>query len=135
MTPHRELLENFGKEEPDVQVKEDDPVVIFYTSGTTGAPRGGLYDHHRAVSDNKTFAIAAGLQPKDKQVMVMPLFHIGGSKISWAYFCVGGSNVILKFFDPEITLRTIQEERATDIHIVPTHLEHFFPYLIMKSMM
>jgi acyl-CoA synthetase (AMP-forming)/AMP-acid ligase II len=58
--------------------------------------------------------------------MIMPLFHIGGSKISWAYFCVGGSNVILKFFDPEITLKTIQEERATDIHIVPTHLGAFF---------
>jgi acyl-CoA synthetase (AMP-forming)/AMP-acid ligase II len=126
MTPHRELLENFGKEEPDVQVKEDDPIFIFYTSGTTGVPRGGLYDHRRAVSDNKTFAIAAGLQPEDKQVAIMPLFHIGGSKIFWAYFCVGGSNVILKFFDPEITLKTIQEERATDIHIVPTHLGAFF---------
>jgi len=126
MTPHRELLKNFGTEEPDVQVEEDDPVFIFYTSGTTGVPRGGLYDHRRALSDNKTFAIAAGLQPEDKQVMIMPLFHIGGSKISWAYFCVGGSNVILKFFDPEVTLKTIQEERATDIHIVPTHLGAFF---------
>jgi acyl-CoA synthetase (AMP-forming)/AMP-acid ligase II len=126
MTPHRELLENFDKEEPDVQVKEDDPVFIFYTSGTTGVPRGGLYDHGRGLSDNKTFAIAAGLQPEDKQVAIMPLFHIGGSKIFWAYFCVGGSNVILKFFDPEITLKTIQEERATDIHIVPTHLGAFF---------
>jgi acyl-CoA synthetase (AMP-forming)/AMP-acid ligase II len=126
MTPHQELLENFGEEEPDVQVKEDDPVIIFYTSGTTGVPRGGLYDHRRAISDNKTFAIAAGLQPEDKQVMIMPLFHIGGSKISWAYFCVGGSNVILKSFDPEVTLKTIQEERATDIHIVPTHLAAIF---------
>jgi acyl-CoA synthetase (AMP-forming)/AMP-acid ligase II len=85
-----------------------------------------LYDHRRALSDNKTFAIAAGLQPEDKQVMIMPLFHIGGSKIFWAYFCVGGSNVILKSFDPEVTLKTIQEEKATDIHIVPTHLAAIF---------
>jgi len=126
MMPHRELLEAFGDEEPDVQVGEDDPVFIFYTSGTTGVPRGGLYDHRRALSDNKTFVMAAGLQPKDKQVMIMPLFHIGGSKISWAYFYAGGSNVILKGFDPEMTLKTIQEERATDIHIVPTHLGAFF---------
>ena len=126
MTPHRELLKNFSKEEPDVQVEEDDPAFIFYTSGTTGVPRGGLYDHRRALSDNKTFAIAAGLQPEDKQVMIMPLFHIGGSKIFWSYFCVGGSNVILKSFDPEVTLKTIQEERATDIHIVPTHLAAIF---------
>jgi len=126
MTAHQELLRSFPKEEPDVQVEEDDPVLIFYTSGTTGVPRGGLYDHRRALSDNRAFAIAAGLQPEDKQVQIMPLFHIGGSKIFWAYFCVGGSNVILKSFDPEITLKTIQEERATDIHIVPTHLGAIF---------
>ena len=126
MIPHRELLTAFFKEEPDIQVAESDPVFIFYTSGTTGVPRGALYDHRRALSDNKTFAIAAGLQSEDKQVAIMPLFHIGGSKIFWGYFYVGGSNVILKFFDPEITLKTIQEERATDIHIVPTHLGAFF---------
>jgi long-chain acyl-CoA synthetase len=122
MTPHQELLRNFCQEEPDVQVEEADPVFIFYTSGTTGVPRGALYDHCRALSDNRAFAIAAGLQPGDRQVQIMPLFHIGGSKDFWAYFCVGGCNVILKFFDPAVTLRTIQEERATDIQIVPTHL-------------
>jgi long-chain acyl-CoA synthetase len=126
MIPHQELLASFSGEEPDIHLEEGDPVFIFYTSGTTGIPRGALYDHRCALSDNRTFAIAAGLQPEDKHVQIMPLFHIGGSKIFWAYFCVGGSNVILKSFDPELTLKTIQEERATDIHIVPTHLGAFF---------
>ncbi len=122
MTPHQELLENSSEEDSDFQVKEDDPVFIFYTSGTTGIPRGALYDHSCALSDNRAFAIAAGLQPGDRQVQIMPLFHIGGSKDFWAYFCVGGCNIILKSFDPAVTLRTIQEEKATDIQIVPTHL-------------
>jgi acyl-CoA synthetase (AMP-forming)/AMP-acid ligase II len=126
MICHRELLSTYPKDEPDIQVEEDDPVFIFYTSGTTGIPRGGLYNHRHALSDTRTCIITAGLQPGDRHVQIMPLFHIGGSKTFWGYFCAGGSNVILKFFDPEVTLKTIQDERATDIHIVPTHLGAFF---------
>jgi acyl-CoA synthetase (AMP-forming)/AMP-acid ligase II len=57
----------------------------------------------------------------------MPLFHIGGTKNLWGYFFAGASNVIMpqKSFDPRATLKAIQEERATDIHIVPTHLASF----------
>ncbi len=126
MIPHRQLLSTFPKEEPDIQVEEDDPVFIFYTSGTTGVPRGALYDHRRAIADTRTIIIAFGLQPKDKHVMIMPLFHIGGTKPFWSYFYVGGSNVILKSFDSAVTLETLQEERATDIHIVPTHIAAIF---------
>jgi acyl-CoA synthetase (AMP-forming)/AMP-acid ligase II len=126
MICHRDFLSAYPQEEPDIQVEEDDPVFIFYTSGTTGIPRGALYNHRRAVSDTKTAIITTGLQPGDRHVLIMPLFHIGGFKVFLSYFCAGGSNVILKFFDPEVTLKTIQDERATDIHIVPTHLGAFF---------
>jgi acyl-CoA synthetase (AMP-forming)/AMP-acid ligase II len=56
--------------------------------------------------------------------MILPLFHIGGYSHFWAFFYVGGSNVMMpqKSFDPTTTLQTIQDERATDLHIVPTHL-------------
>lgn len=70
-------------------MEEDDPVFIFYTSGTTGIPRGALYDHRRAIADTRTIVIAFGLQAGDKHVMIMPLFHIGGTKPFWSYFYVG----------------------------------------------
>jgi acyl-CoA synthetase (AMP-forming)/AMP-acid ligase II len=56
--------------------------------------------------------------------MILPLFHIGGYSHFWTYFYVGGSNVILpqRSFDPVSMLRSIEEEKATDLHIVPTHL-------------
>ncbi len=127
MTSHSQLIETFPKEEPDVDVREDDPVFLFYTSGTTGLPRAALYTFDRAMDDTKRFAIALCLEQGDKHIQIMPLFHVGGTKNFWGYFFVGGSNVIMPqiSFDPRATLQAIEEEKATDIHIVPTHLAAF----------
>ena len=128
MICYRDLLDTNSKEEPDVQVEEDDPLFIFYTSGTTGIPRGSLYSHRVAMDDTRTFVIGLSLQSGDKHIQIMPLFHVGGTKNFWGYFYVGASNVIMtqRSFDPAATLQIIQEEKATDIHIVATHLAAFF---------
>jgi acyl-CoA synthetase (AMP-forming)/AMP-acid ligase II len=126
MICHRDLLATYPREEPDVWVKEDDPVFIFYTSGTTGIPRGALYTHCLAMDDTRTFVMETGLEPEDKHIQVMPLFHVGGVNNFRGFLYVGASNVILKFFDPAATLQAIQDAKATDIHIVPTHLAAIF---------
>jgi acyl-CoA synthetase (AMP-forming)/AMP-acid ligase II len=126
MIAHNDLLTNYSSAEPDVEVVRDDPLYIFYTSGTTGTPRGALYTQHQKMQDTRIYAQALGVEIGDKHVMIMPLFHIGGHAQFWTFFYAGGSNVILKFFDPVATLKIIQEERATDIHIVPTHLVAMF---------
>ncbi len=127
MVSHQTLLATFPKNEPNVEAQEDDPVFLFYTSGTTGVPRAALYTFARAMDDTRRFAIALSLERGDKHVQIMPLFHVGGTKNFWGYFFVGGSNIIMPqiSFDPTATLRTIMEEKATDIHIVPTHLAAF----------
>jgi len=126
MTYHRDLLANYPDEEPDVQVEEDDPLFIAYTSGTTGLPRGALYTHRAAMDNTTTFVIMKGLQPGDKHIMLMPFFHVGGIDHLLGQFYVGASLVIMKSFDPATTLQAIQDEKATDIQIVPTHLAAIF---------
>jgi long-chain acyl-CoA synthetase len=122
MIAHRDIIAVHSKEEPDVQVEEDDLLYIFYTSGTTGIPRGAIYTQRRKMEDARIYAQALGVEAGDKHVMVMPLFHIGGNAHFWAFFYAGGTNIILKFFDPATTMQCIQDEKATDIHVVPTHL-------------
>jgi len=126
MTRHRDLLATYPREEPDVQVEEDDPLFIAYTSGTTGLPRGALYTHRSAMDNTTTFVMMKGLQPEDKHIMIMPFFHVGGIDHLHGHFYVGGSLVIMKSFDPAATLQAIQDEKATDIQIVPTHLAAIF---------
>jgi acyl-CoA synthetase (AMP-forming)/AMP-acid ligase II len=120
-------------QEPGVGIEEDDPLLIIYTSGTTGLPKGALYSHRRFIEDIKTYVIMTGIKPKDKYVMIMPLFHIGGTKVMWGYFYVGGGIVLLPTFGPEATLKAIEKEKATDIHIVPTHLSSFFALPNLKD--
>ena len=122
MIAHRDLLASHSGQEPDVQVDEDDPVGIVYTSGTTGLPRGALYTHRRFIEDAKTLAIDMGLQPGHKRIQITPLFHIAGNTHFRSSLYTAGCNVLLKFFDPAATLQIIQDEQATHMDIVPTHL-------------
>ncbi len=114
MMAHHDLLASHSGQEPDVQVDEDDPVCIIYTSGTTGVPRGALYTQRRFIEDSKTLG--------DKRVLITPLFHVAGNTHFRSSLYIGGCNIILKFFDPAATLQIIQDERATHMDLVPTHL-------------
>lgn len=122
MIAHDELLKTYPGDEPDVQVDEDDSICIIYTSGTTGMPRGALYTQKRFIEDTKTLVIDMGLQPGDKRVQITPLFHIAGNTHFRSSLYTAGCNVIVKFFDAATTLKIIQDEKATHMDFVPTHL-------------
>jgi len=121
MSCHRDLLAKYSREEPDVQVTEDDPLYIIYTSGTTGVPRGALFTQGGSREDIRTKVLEKALEPGDTYVILIPLFHVIVSEML-ALFYIGDRSVIIKFFDPAETLKIIQDEKATDIFVVPTHL-------------
>jgi len=125
MVCYRDLLANFAQEEPEVQVEEDDPLYIFYTSGTTGVPKGALYTHRCAIDDARTRAIEMSLKAGDKNILMMPFFHVAGADALRVLFYVGGTSIIMRGFDPAAVLQTIQDEKATDIQTVATHLAAF----------
>jgi len=124
MVSHGELLSTYPSEEPDTTVLKDDPFLIFYTSGTTGVPRGAVYTHRRKLENTRIKALELGVKAADKHVVVLPLFHIGGDSHVWPFFYVGGCNIIIpqRSFDPDATLQAIEQEKATDMQIIPTQL-------------
>jgi acyl-CoA synthetase (AMP-forming)/AMP-acid ligase II len=65
-----------------------------------------------------------GTKPGERHIMALPFFHIGGDSHVWPFFLVGGCNVIMPqiSFDSGAVLQAIQDEKATDIQIVPTQL-------------
>jgi len=76
------------------------------------------------MDNTKSLVMEMGLQPGDRHIQIMPLFHIGGINHFRAFLYIAGSNIIMhqRSFDPAATLQTIQDEKATDMDIVATHL-------------
>jgi acyl-CoA synthetase (AMP-forming)/AMP-acid ligase II len=124
MTAFGELMDNHSQEEPDAVVAEKDSLVIFYTSGTTGMPRGAVYNHEQKLENTIIKAVDIGIESGDRHLVVLPMFHIGGDSHIWPFFLMGGCNVIMPdpSFDPAAALKTIVDEKITDVHIVPTQL-------------
>jgi long-chain acyl-CoA synthetase len=124
MISYNEMLGGDESDEPDVEVEKDDPVIILYTSGTTGLPRGAHYTHAQKLDNTRIKALEMGTKLGDRHLMILPFFHIGGDSHVWPFFLTGGCNVILpnRSFDPVTVLKTVQEERVTDMQLVPTQL-------------
>jgi long-chain acyl-CoA synthetase len=121
---YREIVEEQSKTEPESGITEEDPLTIFYTSGTTGKPRGAIYTHKQKLRNATNKALHIGVEFGDRHLAILPMFHIGGDSHTWPFFLMGGCNVIIPrhTFDPAEALRMIAEEQITDFHIVPTQL-------------
>ena len=128
-------LEAAGVPMPDVELAADDDVVILYSSGTTGFPKGALSTHRAVLSAlaNWGFEAAVGIatgrieEPEENPefppsiLMAFPLFHVGGSHASLlSSFGIGRKVVMMNRWDPEQALELIERERITAFLGVPT---------------
>ena len=116
----------------DVQktLQFDDPINIQYTSGTTGAPKGATLSHHNILNNGYFVAEGMDLTDQDRVVIPVPLYHCFGMVMGNLGCITHGATMIYPSdgFDPEITLQTVAEEKATALYGVPTmfiaELEH-----------
>jgi long-chain acyl-CoA synthetase len=105
---------------PAVDSRADDLLAIFYTSGTTGRPKGVMLSHGN-VGYNALACMAEGLFGADVTYMhASPAFHIAGALGIYAAFIAGSRNVMLSRFDAGLVLATIARHRVTQTLLVPT---------------
>src|SRR5579863_3470373 len=104
-------------------VRSTDPVMIQYTSGTTGFPKGALLHHRGLVNNGAHTADRAGIADGAVQLTTMPLFHTGG-----CVCCVIGAmsqratQVLVEAFDPGLVIELMQRYRCNAMLGVPTML-------------
>ncbi|MCA1960707.1 MAG: long-chain-fatty-acid--CoA ligase [Desulfomonile sp.] len=121
---YEDFLQRGGAESPfsslNYPFHEDDTAELFYTSGTTGPPKGVMLSHRNlylhALAEPATMAVAE----TDVQLHLIPLFHVNGWGTPHYLTAKGGAHVMVKKFDPATVLRLIQQERVTRFFIVPT---------------
>jgi acyl-CoA synthetase (AMP-forming)/AMP-acid ligase II len=92
-------------------VSGDSGFVIIHTAAVAGRPRGALLSQHHITAINMGMILQFGLNSQDCHISHLPLFHIAGLSVSTAVMHAGGANVICGTFDPETTLRLIEEEK------------------------
>ncbi len=142
-----EELEGLGENvSPDelLRVKnsldEHEVINMQYTSGTTGFPKGVMLTHHNIVNNGYFIGECMKLTEKDRLCIPVPFFHCFGCVLG-VMACVthGTAMVPVETFTPEAVLKTVQDEKCTGLHGVPTmfiaELEHpTFPNYDLSSL-
>lgn len=102
----------------------DTTVMILYTSGTTGAPKGALITHKMLFWNSVSTGLRLNLTQADSAVIFHPLFHTSGwNVLTTPFFHHGARIIMLKKFDPERVLELSEKEGATILFGVPTMMD------------
>ena len=96
----------------------DDPVLVLYTSGTTGPAKGVMFSHRGVVANSEVSAITAAAQPDDRILITMPLFHVGGAGAALASILSAVPLTILTESSPSTVVEAI-ETGCTRTFLVP----------------
>ena len=99
---------------------DDDPLLLVYTSGTTGRPKGALLTHGNCFWTNLSFDRIAGLGADDVVLQLLPQFHVGGWNVQPLLAWWKGARVVLeREFEPGRALELIGRKRVTTLMGVP----------------
>ncbi|GAA4539195.1 class I adenylate-forming enzyme family protein [Pseudonocardia xishanensis] len=117
------LLDDYRGRRPALTwtVRRGDASGVWFTSGTTGEPKGTVTTHDSGIWAATCMALALGMTEQHRLLGVAPAFHRGPMEnFHVAGFLLGSSHYLLRRFDPVAMLRAIEEHRLTHGFIVPS---------------
>lgn len=131
--PYEDLLEA-GEPTVPPEPQEDDPVTLIYTGGTTGLPRGALFDQRSLLLYLYHSGLAGGIGFNRDLVYLhqAPLFHITTVVSVLSAPAFGVESVVLPGFEPAACMDTIEHYKVNETVLIPTMLQMLFDHPSFK---
>ncbi len=121
-SPRRPTLGTGGESRTTRGVRDDDPLLMIFTSGTQGSAKAAVLTHANCFWTNLSLSRIAELTSSDVVLAVMPQYHVGGWNIQpLLAWWVGATVVLERTFDPGRVLQLIADRRITTTMGVPTN--------------
>ncbi|MFC5590544.1 class I adenylate-forming enzyme family protein [Sporosarcina soli] len=120
MISYEELLDNGDSSNPEVDIKEEDPLYLGYTSGTTGNPKGIVISHRSRVLTGMAVAYEFKLDESDIHLVGGPIYHAAPLIFLLTQLIVGGTIIIHETFRPNKVLADIASYQITNTFLTPT---------------
>ncbi len=128
--PYETALAAAGPRARIEPVTPDHPMLLMYTSGTTGRPKGALLPHRKTLFNSLNAQLFFGLTGRDRVLVALPLFHSFGLSILSIPALYAGACVILRpHFDADAVWRDVERERVTFLGGVPTMFQELLARL------
>jgi acyl-CoA synthetase (AMP-forming)/AMP-acid ligase II len=108
-----------------IELDPEDALLILYTSGTTGLPKGAVISHRAEVSRNLVVQAEFGVRPEDTFVAWSPLYHMGGADYSLGTLMSGGKVVVIDGFDREKLAEIVRTEQLGWLILMPGMVSAF----------
>jgi fatty-acyl-CoA synthase len=116
-----DLLMRGRIERPDLFSFDENAICeLFYTSGSTGSPKGVMLSHRTIFMHALLVGMTGICRDNTVELHTIPLFHANGWGRPQTATMIGAKQVMVRRFDPAQVLRLIEEERATACSVVPT---------------
>jgi acyl-CoA synthetase (AMP-forming)/AMP-acid ligase II len=99
---------------------DTDTFAIFFTSGTTGLPKGAMVSHRNLIANSFNQFVADGSRQQDINLIGTPIYHMGAVFMGITYMMLGCTQIILEQFEAASWLAAVESERVSVALLVPT---------------
>ncbi|MBL4767401.1 MAG: AMP-binding protein [Rhodobacteraceae bacterium] len=119
----QKVLRTSQGQDPVPRIDLKDPVLIIFTSGTTGFPKGAVLTQGALEANVLNSIHMHDMTHDDVILTILPMFHVGGLNIqTTAAFCVGATVLLHQNFDPGQTIDAINNDRPSLMIMLPAHM-------------